>query len=267
MNVLLIGYGAIAKEVLKHIQPGEAAHIASILVRPGRVAEVRDAVSSRGIEVVSSFDDLSLKPDLVAECAGHEGVREYGPEALRCGMDFLVISIGVLADSALYGGLIGAAKAGGAKLVLAAGAVAGADALAAARVGGLKRVTYTSRKPPEAWKGTPAEDVVNLDVLTEEAVLYQGGSDEAAKRYPQNANVAATIALAGAGFAATEVRLVADPGAAGNIHQVHAEGIFGAVDIEIRGKPLPDNPKTSTLAAHSMVAEIRRRAEPVEIGG
>lgn len=267
MDVLLIGYGAIAQEVLKHVQPGEDANIVAILVRPARVDAVRAAVAGRGIEVVSSFDDLTTKPQLVAECAGHAGVRDYGVDALRRGMDFLVISIGVLADAALYDNLVRSAKDGGAKLVLAAGAVAGADALAAARIGGLDKVTYTSRKPPGAWKGTPAEDVCDLNALTEEATLYQGGADEAATRYPQNANVAATIALAGAGFANTEVRLVADPAAGGNIHQVHAEGMFGAVDIEIRGKPLPDNPKTSTLAAHSVVAEIRRRASPVEIGG
>lgn len=267
MDVLLIGYGAIAQEVLKHVQPGEDAKITAILVRPARVDEVRAAVASRGIEVVSSFDELTTAPKLVAECAGHAGVRAYGVDALRRGMDFLVISIGVLADAALYDDLVQAAKDSGAKLVLAAGAVAGADALAAARIGGLEKVTYTSRKPPVAWKGTPAEEVCDLDALTEEATLYQGWADEAATRYPQNANVAATIALAGAGFAKTEVRLVADPAAGGNIHQVHAEGAFGAVDIEIRGKPLPDNPKTSTLAAHSVVAEIRRRAAPVEIGG
>ncbi|MGB0632187.1 MAG: aspartate dehydrogenase [Alphaproteobacteria bacterium] len=267
MDVLLIGYGAIAQEVLKHIQPGEDARIVAVLVRPGRVDEVREAVSGRGIEVVTSFDELTRKPDLVAECTGHAGVREYGSDALRRGMDFLVISIGVLADTDLYADLVAAAEAGGAKLVLAAGAVAGADALAAARVGGLQKVTYTSRKPPGAWKGTPAEEVADLDALIEETTLYQGAADEAATRYPQNANVAATIALAGAGFGATEVRLVADPDAGGNIHQLHAEGAFGAVDIEIRGRPLPDNPKTSTLAAHSVVAEIRRRAGPVEIGG
>ena len=267
MDVLLIGYGAIAQEILKHIQPEEDARIVAIIVRPSRVEEVRDAVSARGIEVVSSFRDLTVRPDLVAECAGHSGVRDYGAEALRRGMDFLVISIGVLADAGLYADLVAAAETGGAKLVLAAGAVAGADALAAARVGGLHKVTYTSRKPPGAWKGTPAEDVADLDALTSETTLYQGGADEAAMRYPQNANVAATIAIAGAGFGATEVRLIADPAAGGNIHQVHAEGAFGAVDIEIRGKPLPDNPKTSTLAAHSVIAEIRRRAGPVEIGG
>ena len=122
-------------------------------------------------------------------------------------MDFLVISIGVLADAGLYANLVAAAETGRGSSVLAAGAVAGADALAAARVGGLHKVTYTSRKLPGAWKGTPAEDVADLDALTSETTLYQGGADEAAMRYPQNANVAATIAIAGAGFGATEVRL------------------------------------------------------------
>ena len=114
MDVLLIGYGAIAQEVLKHIEPGEDARIAAILVRPARVDEVRAAVAGRGIEVVSSFDDLTVTPQLVAECAGHAGVRAYGADALRRGMDFLVISIGVLADAALYAELRQAAVDGGA---------------------------------------------------------------------------------------------------------------------------------------------------------
>ena len=56
MNVLLIGYGAIAQEVLKHIEPDEDANITGIVVRPGRVKEVRDVLLKRDIEVVSSFE-------------------------------------------------------------------------------------------------------------------------------------------------------------------------------------------------------------------
>ena len=264
-DVLLIGYGAITQEVLKRLRDDEPARISSILVRPARVDEVSAAVGD-GIEVVGNLDDLSAAPDLCAECAGHGAVRDYGEDVLRRGIDLVVISIGVLADRDLHDRLRDAAVEGGAKLLLPAGAVAGADALAAARVGGLDAVRYTSRKPPRAWKGTPAEDAFDLESLTEETVLYEGAADEAARLYPQNANVAATIALAGVGFDDTNVRLVADPNAGGNIHQVHAEGMFGAFDIEVRGKPLPDNPKTSTLAAHSVLAAIRNRAGAVEIG-
>ena len=269
MDVALIGYGAIAQEVLKRIGADEPARIVAVVVREGRVDEVRTALaagdSGRDIEVVSSFDEMTASPALVAECAGHGGVRQYGVDALRRGMDFLVISIGVLADRDLYAELERAARDGGAKLVLAAGAVAGADALAAARIGGLTRVTYTSRKPPGAWKGTPAEEVCDLDALTEETTLYQGAAAEAATRYPQNANVAATIALAGAGFDNTDVRLVADPEAGGNIHRVEAFGTFGEMRVEMRGKPLPDNPKTSSLTAYSVLRALRNRAEAVEI--
>ncbi len=264
MNVLLIGHGAIAQEVIKRLRPTDEARVAAVLVRRQRLDETR-ATLPEAIEVVSALADVTAPIDLAAECAGHEAVARYGAELLRRGIDFLVISIGALADRGLLEDLESAAREGGAKLVLPAGAVAGADALAAARIGGLARVVYVSRKPPRAWKGTPAEDIVDLDGLDSETVLYEGPADEAARLYPQNANVAATIALAGAGFDGTKVRLVADPTAGGNIHQVHAEGAFGAFDIEVRGKPLADNPKTSSLAAYSVVAALRRRAAAIEI--
>jgi aspartate dehydrogenase len=264
MNVLLIGHGAIAREVIKHIGADEPARICAVLVRPARLAETRAALAD-DIEVVAALDDLRMVPDLAAECAGHQAVAQHGAEVLRRGIDLVVISIGALADRALYAALGQAAIDGRAKLVLPAGAVAGADALAAARVGGLSLVTYTSRKPPASWRGTPAEAAHDLAALKRETVLFEGPADDAARLYPQNANVAATIALAGAGFDRTEVRLIADPAAGGNIHQVHAEGAFGEFDIELRGKPLPDNPKTSTLAAHSVVHAIRSRAGAIEI--
>jgi len=267
MNVLLIGFGAIAREVMKHLRPDEPGRIAAILVRPARVDEAR-ARAPTGVRVIGSLgeiDDLAEAPDVAAECAGHSAVAEYGPAILGRSTDLIVISIGALADRALHQRLVAAAAEGSSKLILPAGAIAGADALAAARVGGLSRVAYTSRKPPKAWKGTPAERSFDLDRLTAETVLYRGAADEAARLYPQNANVAATIALAGAGWDATEVQLIADPEAGGNIHQIHAEGAFGAFDIEMRGKPLPENPKTSTLAALSLVRAIRNRAGMIEI--
>ncbi len=267
MNTLLIGYGGIAREVLELVGPDEDARIAGILVRENRLEEVRAAVAGRGVEVGCALDDFTFSPDLCAECAGHGAVREWGIEVLGRGIDFLVVSIGVLADGKLHDALAAAARAGGAKMILAAGAVAGTDALAAARAGGLESVVYTSRKPPGAWKGTPAEAVCDLDSLTGEVTLYAGPADEAARRYPQNANVAATVALAGAGLKATEVRLVADPKAKRNTHRVSAKGAFGALEIEVAGRPLPDNPKTSALAAHSVAAAIRRYASAVQIGG
>jgi aspartate dehydrogenase len=134
--------------------------------------------------------------------------------------------------------------------------VGGIDAIAAMRLGGLTSVRYRSRKPPLAWRGSPAERLVDLGKLTERTVLYKGTAGEAALLYPQNANVAATVALAGLGFDATDVELVADPAAPGNIHEIEAEGTAGRFAIQLQGKPSRTNPKTSALAALSVARAL-----------
>jgi aspartate dehydrogenase len=87
-------------------------------------------------------------------------------------------------------------------------------------------------------------------------VLYRGTAGEAALLYPQNANVAAAVALAGLGFDATEVELVADPAAPGNVHEIEAEGAAGRFAIQLQGKPSKTNPKTSALAALSVARAL-----------
>jgi aspartate dehydrogenase len=151
------------------------------------------------------------------------------------------------------------------KLMIPAGAIAGVDALAAARLGGLDRVRYTSRKAPQAWRGTHAEKLCDLDAIDGPIEFYRGNAGDAARLFPQNANVAATIALAGVGFEATECSLNADPAAPGNVHLIEAEGAFGQLRIEVQGKPLEENPKTSTLAALSVLRAIHNRIGSISI--
>src|SRR5262249_49576705 len=89
---------------------------------------------------------------------------------------------------------------------------------------------------------------------------------EAALLYPQNANVAAAVALAGLGFDATEVELVADPDAGGNVHEIEAEGAAGRFAIQLQGKPSRSNPKTSALAAFSGARALLSEPAPIVIG-
>ena len=262
MNIGIIGNGAIGTFVRTRLI--EMGHqITAILVR----TEKQDAVQrtlGTDILVISDPADFPKNTDSVADCAGHEALRNYGPATLAAGFDMVTVSIGLLADQSIADALEGAALKGNAKLHLASGAIGALDALRAGKSGQLDQVIYTGRKPPEGWRGTPAEDVLDLAKPLETAAThFEGTAREAALRYPKNANVAAAVALAGVGLDKTRVQLIADPDVTANIHQVTAHGTFGELSLQIMGKALESNPKSSALAAMSVLSKIEDLSQPI----
>ena len=264
MDVLLIGYGAIAGHVARSLKNDPDIRIAYVLARKGREDAARQAVGD-GPAVLTDLAELTETPDVALEAAGHAGLMEHGPAILKRGIDLGIVSIGAMADDVLAATLNLAARESGAQAILLPGAIGAVDALAAAKLGGLTRVTYQGRKPPLGWQGSPAEGKVDLQTLTEPFLHFEGTAREAALAYPKNANVAATVALAALGLDQTRVELWADPSAKGNTHVIEAEGAFGVLRFEITGNPLQNNPKTSALTALSALRFLQNRAGPIAV--
>ena len=248
MKIGLIGNGAIAGYARKMLE-ARGHTIGAILLR----RNITDTINC-----VTSVDKLPSNLDLMIDCAGHSALISNGPDILSRGIDLITVSVGALANPQTYATLKKSAKKGESKLHLASGAIGALDCLQAARVGRLDSVTYSGRKPPKGWKGSPAENQLNLDTLTETITHFRGSAREAALTYPKNANVAAAVALAGVGFDATQVHLIADPRISQNIHEIHSSGEFGSFSFQINGQSLPDNPRSSALAAMSVISKLEQ---------
>jgi aspartate dehydrogenase len=255
-NIALIGHGALARHVIECVTKAPGLRISAVLVRAARVQETQELLPAT-IRAVESVDAIEDRVDLVVELAGHSAVAAHVPEILERGIDVAIASTGALADERLRLRLLKSAERGHAQLHVLSGAIGAIDALAAHGEGDLHAVLYTGTKPPTAWKDTPAAREFDLDQLTSAVTIYEGSAREAARSYPRNANVAATIALAGVGFDRTRVRLIAAPGTSENVHRIEASSSAGRFTIELVGKPIAGNPRSSLLTALSAVRVAR----------
>ena len=264
----ILGHGAIGRAIVEALAraplPGHL--LTAVLVRPHQRAAAQAAMPP-GVAVVTDLPALlALAPGGVVEAAGQPAVVAHGVQVLASGTPLLVLSVGALADAGLQAQLDQAARASGARLVLPVGAIAGLDGLMALRQAGLQRVRYTSTKPPLAWLGTPAQDRFDLAALRERTVVFEGTARQAALGFPKNANLAAAVALAGLGFDATTVQLVADPAATGNTGQIDAEGAASRLQVMVSGAASAANPKTSGIVAFSVLACLANAAAPIGFG-
>ena len=167
-RIALIGCGAIGTSVLELLQarrePGGHGHRRAGRWRWRGAAPRRERLApraaSRVVACPSKASTSSSKPRAMPRsrrtcCRRCSAARPASwPRWARC------------RPQGLAEKLEAAAVAGGTQVQLIAGAIGAIDALAAARIGGLDAVRYTGRKPPHAWKGTPAEQGRDLDALT-----------------------------------------------------------------------------------------------------
>lgn len=260
MKIALIGRGLIGQAFLTCVKAADPSiEIAGALIRD----KSRHAQAT--LRLFGTLDELlGARPDWVIECAGQPALAAYAASVLRAGCNVLAISSGALANEATLAEVRHAANEGRVQLVIPAGALPAVDTLAAARHVGLTAVRYIRTAEPITWVRAGALGEREAKALTAPATVFEGNAREAALRFPKNANVAATLALAGIGFELTRVQLVADPHANGNTHLIEAHGAFGMLRTSMNTNVIPGT-STSLIVAASLSQAMLSRTSRIVI--
>lgn len=252
----LVGFGAIGRDV--------ATRLLSVTgTAPALTVLTRKPIpATSGIAWVGSVSDLIRQaPEIVVEAAGHAAVQEHVPAILEAGIPVVLTSVGALADAALEAEVRDAERRGGSSLILPGGAIGGTDYLRSVAQSPGLAIRYCSRKPIAAWR----QEIVSLgldpDAATAEIPLFEGTAREAALLFPQNLNVALTVALAVGGTDVLTVRVVADPNVQRNSHEIEIESAAGRASFVFENAPSATNPKTSAVTALSVVQAVRERLD------
>lgn len=265
LRVGLIGCGTIGSQLARALER-RYAHTA-------RIAALHDADVSharalqralRSRPPCVSLPQVIQRSDLVIEAASAEISGQVAAKALRKDRSVLIMSVGGLLRQE---GWRRAARRSAGRLYIPSGALAGLDGVRALATGRIRRVRLTTRKPPQALLAAPfvRRRRLNLAALKRPRLLFEGSPAAAVAAFPQNVNVAAALTLAVGRGVRPRIRVIADPGAGRNSHEVEVEADCGRIACRIESEPSA-NPKTSELAVRSAIVTLGRIFDPVTIG-
>lgn len=269
-TVCVLGIGTIGRHLIGAIRAGTAGayQLAAIADRPAVENELRALAVTLGVPYTTEpIRLLEHKPFVLVEAASQDALLAYGVRALEAGAHLMAMSIGALTDPDFASELLGAARRAERRVVIPSGAIGGLDALLAARQGALREVSLVTTKPPRALAGAPffIDHPIDLDRIEAATTLFEGSVADATRLFPANLNVASALSLAIGAGAAVRVRIVADPSATQNVHEVSARGDFGEISLRFANQP-SSNPRTSLLAVYAAVAALRQLDEPLQFG-
>jgi aspartate dehydrogenase len=245
MKVALVGFGAIGREVARHLADDARITLAAVVTREAGVAL---EVPRLGVSV--ALDQALDMADVIVDCATPAAFPATAETVIAAGRTLVTVNSGTLAA---HERLFAEAERTGARIILPAGAAPGLDAILAAAVGGIHSVRLVTRKPPGALPAAPGGGSAEV------VCVFRGSAREAVRAMPQNMNIAATISFAGIGLDRTEVEVWADPATTRNHHTVTVDAKDALFTLSAENRPSPDNPKTSLITAASVVATLRQR--------
>ena len=270
MDSALIGCGFIGGLIAEHVASGRLPIRLRLLLdrHEDKVKRIQDLFKEPPGAAHAIEDIISSNVDLVVEAASIGAVQSFAEPILSSGKDMMIMSVGAFSDTRFYKRVEELCMEKDVKVYLPSGAIGALDAVSSASEGRLREVELSTIKNPVSLKGAPyvIKHGIDLSEIKKPTVIFQGNAAEAIEGFPANVNVAVTLSLAGMGVGKTRVRIIADPSAKRNIHEVRAKGDFGELFFRTENIPSPDNPRTSVLAALSAISTLKKITRPVKIG-
>lgn len=210
------------------------------------------------------FAKLAETCDIICECLPPDIVPALAQDVLSRGKTLIMISSAALLR---FPDIKKWAKEGQGRIIVPSGALFGLDGVAALRSMGIKTAQIRSTKKPLSYAGAPyiEQEQIDLNAIETATCIFSGNALAAAKAFPANVNVAATLSLAGLGPENTTVEVWADPAAQGNTHEITVTGEYSTLTARVDNIPDPANPKTSMLAAHSVIAALRQMTDDITV--
>lgn len=249
LTVGIAGMGAIGRTVAKALMDG---------IKGYRLTHVSDLNPVEGFELpIVDFETLAQECDVIIEALPPKAVTELTEAVFKEGKELILISPSALL---INPEILEHHERSNSRIIIPSGALAGLDGVSSLKQMRIKSAKIATTKKPAGYEGAPfiIEHNINLSSITEKQKLFFGNAIDAAKAFPANINVAATLSFAGIGPEKTQVEVYADPHIAGNTHEIEVIGEFSRINIVVQNEPDPANPKTSMLAAQSIIAILKQ---------
>ncbi|HUH29272.1 aspartate dehydrogenase domain-containing protein [Gelidibacter sp.] len=262
-KLVIIGTGALGSIIGKAVSQDLSENYKILGVLSGKLENAIKLADEIGCKAYKTLDDiLSDKPDYVIEAASPEVFKDIGVKILANGIHLIPLSIGAFADQEFYDTVKETALQNNSCVHIPSGAVGGFDVLRSAMLMGEVKVSMTTEKSPQSLNGAPFLKGRELSEDQSEAI-FSGSAKEAIEHFPKNVNVAVATALATTGVENTKIAIHSIAGSKSNKHTIKLEGETIKIEVIIETTPSQDNPKSSALAAYSVIGLLKNLVAPI----
>lgn len=259
----IVGSGSLGSIIARVVSKDLFNEYEILGIYSRRIENATKLANEIGCKAYTTLNEvIDDQPDYIIEAASPDVFKDIGIKILSKGINIIPLSVGALANKEFYNNVKQAALENNSKVYIPAGAVGGFDILRASMLMENSEVSITTEKSPESLSGAPFFKGRALSKENAEEI-FSGYAKEAINHFPENVNVAVATALATTGINHTKVSVNSIPGFESNKHEINLKGETVNVTITVETTPSKENPKSSTLAAYSVISLLENLVSPI----